>query len=319
MIFNKLDRGENCDDDFELNTLLQESIRNSADGNLLTSPDSLIVSISRSQGSNNDEQNTTTAFTSTPRKGSVQSLGIDGLDSLKFSYKVSWPLELIANAEAIKKYNQVMGFLLKVKRAKFVLDKARRWMWKGKGIATYSHKHHWLVEQKLLHFVDAFHQYVMDRVYHSAWRELCEGMATARSLDEVMEVHEAYLLSIQRQCFVVPDKLWALIASRINSILNLALDFYSVQQTLSSGGAIPTIKARCEMEVERIEKQFDDCIAFLLRVLSFKLNVGNFPHLADLVTRINYNYFYMSDGGNLKTRTESVASRFRKASSGGAE
>lgn len=26
------------------------------------------------------------------------------------------------------------------------------------------------------------------------------------------------------------------------------------------------MKARCEMEVERIEKQFDDCIAFLLRV-----------------------------------------------------
>lgn len=26
--------------------------------------------------------------------------------------------------------SQVMSFLLKVKRAKFVLDKARRWMWK---------------------------------------------------------------------------------------------------------------------------------------------------------------------------------------------
>ena len=117
---------------------------------------------------------------------------------------------------------QVMGFLLKVKRAKFALDKARRWMWKvlffiiifltcypgygysfidesiqlqspdkeiyslkgheynvivtvlqlgycsdlfqGRGNATNSRKHHWLVEQKLLHFVDAFHQYVMDRV-----------------------------------------------------------------------------------------------------------------------------------------------------------
>lgn len=45
------------------------------------------------------------------------------------------------------------------------------------------------------------------QVYHSAWLELCEGMAAARSLDEVIEVHEAYLLSIQRQCFVVPDKL----------------------------------------------------------------------------------------------------------------
>jgi len=58
----------------------------------------------------------------------------------------------------------------------------------------------------------------------------------------------------------------ALIASRINSILGIALDFYNIQQTLSSGGAVSAIKARCEMEVDRIEKQFDDCIAFLLRV-----------------------------------------------------
>lgn len=87
------------------------------------------------------------------------------------------------------------------------------------------------------------------------------------------------------------------------------------------------------MEINRIEKQFDDCIAFLMRVssfspffkipnpncynyfnsadligsyhvanfqiLSFKLNVGQFPHLADLVTRINYNHFYMSHNGSL--------------------
>ncbi|KAG5252365.1 gamma-tubulin complex component [Salix suchowensis] len=315
VIFGKLDKGETWDDDFELNTILQESIRNSADGTLLSAPDSLVVSITKNHGFDSDELPNTPTLSSTPRKSRLHNFSIDGLDSLKFTYKVSWPLELIANTESIKKYNQVMGFLLKVKRAKFALDKARRWMWKGRGnAATNSHKHHWLVEQKLLHFVDAFHQYVMDRVYHSAWRELCEGMTAAGSLDEVIEVHEAYLLSIQRQCFVVPDKLWALIASRINSILGLALDFYSIQQTLSSSGAASAMKARCEMEVERIEKQFDDCIAFLLRVLSLKLNVGNFPHLADLVTRINYNYFYMSDNGNLMTATgsEIVTSRLGK-------
>ncbi|GAV69020.1 Spc97_Spc98 domain-containing protein [Cephalotus follicularis] len=315
VIFSKLDKGESWDDDFELNTILQESIRNSADGMLLSAPDSLVVSLTKNQGSDGDEKYSKVSLASAPRKSPGHSFGIDCLDSLKFTYKISWPLELIANAESIKKYNQVMGFLLKVKRAKFVLDKARRWMWKGRGTRTNSRKHHWLVEQKLLHFVDAFHQYVMDRVYHSSWLELCEGMATAGSLDEVIEVHEAYLLSIQRQCFVVPDKLWALIASRINSILGLALDFYSIQQTLSSGGAVSAINARCEMELERIEKQFDDCIAFLLRVLSFKLNVGHFPHLADLVTRINYNYFYMSDSGNLMTApgSETVNSRLGKA------
>ena len=133
-----------------------------------------------------------------------------------------------------------MGFLLKVKRAKFLLDKARRWMWKvwfcffiffthwfghiniilffiylfhlfdfnswawlkfsstrfrshmfnelilfffsfwrpfhfdlqGRGTATNQYKRHWLLEQKLLHFVDAFHQYVMDRVrtFSNIWK-----------------------------------------------------------------------------------------------------------------------------------------------------
>ncbi|KAB2627188.1 gamma-tubulin complex component 5-like [Pyrus ussuriensis x Pyrus communis] len=265
----------------KLNTILQESIRNSVDGVLRSFPDSLIVSLTKNHYLNGNEQPKMASLPSTPHKSRVQSFGMDGLDLLNFTYKVSWPLELIANAEAIKKYNQVMGFLLKVKRAKLVLDKARRWMWKGRGSAASNHKRHWLVEQKFLHFVDAFHQYVMDRVYHNAWRELCEGMATARSLDEVIEVHELYLLTIQRQCFVVPDKLWALIASRINNILRLALDFYSIQLTLS-GGTVSAIKAKCEMEVDRIEKQFDDCIAFLLKVLSFKLNVGHFPHLADL-------------------------------------
>ncbi|KAM7266457.1 hypothetical protein ACFE04_004354 [Oxalis oulophora] len=301
VVFSKLGKRESCDDDFELNTLLQESIRNSADGNLLSAPDTLVVSISKAHGFDGEDQTSSAPLPSTPRKNRVLSFGIDGLDSLKFTYRVSWPLELIANAEAIKKYNQVMGFLLKVKRAKYVLDKARMWMWKCKGTGTGNRKHHWLVEQKLLHFVDAFHQYVMDKVYHNAWLVLCEGMEKARSLDEVLEVHEAYLLSIQRQCFVVPDKLWALIATRINTILSLALDFYSIQQTLSSGVVVSSIKARCETELNRIDKQFDDCIAFLLRVLSFKLNVGNFPHLADLVARINYNHFYMSHTGNLTT------------------
>nr|AAF79606.1 F5M15.11 [Arabidopsis thaliana] len=332
VIFDRLGKGESSNDDFELNIIIQESIRNSADTMLLSSPDALVVSIS-SEGCldrDKDDKGDVKSLSS-PRESSVNNYAIDCLESLKFTYKVPWPLELIANSEAIKKYNQVMGFLLKVKRAKYVLDKARRLMWKGKGSATKIRKHHCLLEQKLLNFVDAFHQYVMDRVYHTAWRELCEAMVKAGSLDEVIDVHETYLLSIQRQCFVVQEKLWAIIASRINMILGLALEFYSIQQTLSSGGAVSAIKARWEMEIDRIEKQFEDCIAFLLRVrplypnfgalfsclslvnmyyrnlqvLTSKKNVGHFPHLADLVTRINYNYHYMSDTGSSMTASGS--------------
>ena len=65
---------------------------------------------------------------------------------------------------------------------------------------------------------------------------------------------------------------WALISSRVKTILSLALDFYSIQRTLCGGGAAPAIKARCQLEIERVGRQFDECIAFLLRVIEIKFS-----------------------------------------------
>ncbi|MCO5582810.1 hypothetical protein L7F22_036710 [Adiantum nelumboides] len=306
VLFNKLDRGEPWDDFYELNTMLQESVRSSADGVLLPALDALVVTVQ-------NRPNIGTEMGSGPVPlhipGRNLTFGIDILDSLSFVYKVSWPLELIITKNAIKKYNQVMTFLFKVKRAKFALDKACRWMWKD-GIGNMTDiKQQLLLQQKLMHFVNTLHQYVMDRVLYSAWEELCQGMAMARSLDEVIACHDAYLVSIQRQCLVAPDKLWALISSRVKTILSLALDFYSIQRTLFGGGAAPAIKARCQLEIGRIGRQFEECIVFLLRVLSFKLNVGHFPHLAELVTRINYNFYYVSESGHLLTPLPEVTGR----------
>lgn len=47
----------------------------------------------------------------------------------------------------------------------------------------------------------------LKQVLYSSWIELSEGMAAAGSLDEVIACHDAYLVSIQRQCLVAPDKL----------------------------------------------------------------------------------------------------------------
>lgn len=67
----------------------QESIRNSSDGSLLSAPESFVVSISKTHGFDGDEQTNTAIIASTPRKSCPQSYGIDGLDSLKFTYKVN--------------------------------------------------------------------------------------------------------------------------------------------------------------------------------------------------------------------------------------
>lgn len=55
---------------------------------LLSAPDSLVVSIAKNHGFDGDEQLNTVNFTSTPHKSHARSSGIDGLDLLKFTYKV---------------------------------------------------------------------------------------------------------------------------------------------------------------------------------------------------------------------------------------
>lgn len=66
-------------------TCPQESLRNSADGMILSSPDLLVVSIAK----NHDDgtgQTSGVAISSTHK--SYRGFGIDRLDSLKFTYQV---------------------------------------------------------------------------------------------------------------------------------------------------------------------------------------------------------------------------------------
>ncbi|KAL2904145.1 Gamma-tubulin complex component 5, partial [Bienertia sinuspersici] len=79
VIFNKVDKGESWDDDFELNIILQEPIKNSANAMILTAPDSLVVSITKSHGLD-------AAIALTPHKGHERILGVNSLDVLNITY-----------------------------------------------------------------------------------------------------------------------------------------------------------------------------------------------------------------------------------------
>lgn len=68
--------------------LVQESIRNSADSVLLSAPDSLIVSLTKNQCSISTEQLNSATIPTTPHGTHAKIFGIDGLDLLKFTYKV---------------------------------------------------------------------------------------------------------------------------------------------------------------------------------------------------------------------------------------
>lgn len=68
------------------------------------------------------------------------------------------------------------------------------------------------------------------------------------------------------------DDQWALIAGRVKAILGLALEYYSIQRTLCDGVAAPNTTARCQSDLERVERQFYECMVFLLRVIALSQN-----------------------------------------------
>lgn len=55
---------------------------------LLRAPDSLVVSIIKGEGLDTEEQPNIAPVPTTPRKSRGHGFGIDGLDLLKFTYKV---------------------------------------------------------------------------------------------------------------------------------------------------------------------------------------------------------------------------------------
>lgn len=52
----------------------------------------------------------------------------------------------------------------------------------------------------------------------------------------------------------------------MRTMVAIALDFCSLQRTLSSDGANPDVRARGEAEMQRLERQFHESMVFLLRV-----------------------------------------------------
>jgi len=55
---------------------------------LLSAPDSLVVTITKNRAHSDEEASTTSAVLSTLRQSQANSFGINGLDMLKFTYKV---------------------------------------------------------------------------------------------------------------------------------------------------------------------------------------------------------------------------------------
>ena len=70
-----------------------------------------------------------------------------------------------------------------------------------------------------------------------------QSLERATSLEEVTAAHSAFLEAAMRQCLLAPDKTWKLIENAVHRILNLVLQFTTLQRALRQKvGEAPSVR-----------------------------------------------------------------------------
>ncbi|KAL0024129.1 hypothetical protein WJX77_000413 [Trebouxia sp. C0004] len=209
---------------------------------------------------------------------------------LRLHYRVPWPLSIIVDDATLVKYNQVLTFLLQVRWAKWSLERVR--VKAGRGEAGRPLEHGDVLAHQLSHFVNTLHQFVMDRLLHGAWLALEQALEGAKSLEEVKAAHSRFVVAVQRQCLLAPDKTWKLIEGVVVQILNQVLQFADLQQKLRTPGTKVSV-ADVRAELEALDAKFKDRHRYLLKVLTAKtLKISWQSELHYLVMRVNFNDFH---------------------------
>ncbi|KAL0048039.1 hypothetical protein WJX82_006302 [Trebouxia sp. C0006] len=209
---------------------------------------------------------------------------------LRLHYRVPWPLSMIVDDATLVKYNQFLTFLLQIRWAKWSLERVR--VKAGRGEAGRPLEHGDVLAHQLSHFVNTLHQFVMDRLLHGAWLALEQALEGARSLEEVTAAHSRFVVAVQRQCLLAPDKTWKLIEGVVVQILNQMLHFADLQQKLKKPGT-KVLVADARAELEALHAKFKDRHRYLLKVLTAKtLKISWQSELHYLVMRINFNDFH---------------------------
>ncbi|RDD38403.1 Gamma-tubulin complex component 5 [Trichoplax sp. H2] len=173
------------------------------------------------------------------------SLAIETLSCLDLQYEVAWPLDIVIDSFAMDYYNKIFRFLLQIKWALWQLEdlsfgdlvrpnldesdieaeeKSSDYLTPSDDIEKSSllHQMH-ILRFKLIHFVNALHQYMMSKVLYSSGIEFQDRLEKASDLDEIIEIHKRYIKTLHDRCLLT-DRV-RIVRETIAKILNIAIMF----------------------------------------------------------------------------------------------
>ncbi|EAU84459.2 hypothetical protein CC1G_01455 [Coprinopsis cinerea okayama7 len=157
---------------------------------------------------------------------------VRAIEGLSVEYAVPFPLTYIFRPEIVQIYSEIFVFLLQIRRAKHVLERIL--------IREDNDRHQRLKEElkvfyamrsRLSWFANTLLNFLTTYVLHVQILKFHEDLDKAKSLDEIITLHDDHLDKIQGRCLLKPNA--SALHKSIISILDICLHFTNIFVTFA--------------------------------------------------------------------------------------
>ncbi|XP_034247180.1 gamma-tubulin complex component 4 [Thrips palmi] len=227
----------------------------------------------------------------------------NGWTALVLHYRVSWPLHLVFTPEVLDSYNQLFGFLLRVKKTQRQLhhlwtfqmtNKSQRWQ----------DSRIWKIRTWLMFIVDHLQYYLQVDVLESQWTIFQNAVESTRDFEALRHAHMNFLASTLSQTFLLlgsaqnepsatsyqkPESLKDNpVHNSLSGLLRLCERFCN---SVASWGETE-LSIDQEDEITLLCRELDHLVSFLLQLLASLRSQPCGTHLAQLLLRLDFNRWF---------------------------
>ncbi|CAH0521226.1 unnamed protein product [Peronospora belbahrii] len=242
-----------------------------------------------------------------------------------FTFSAEPPLRILFSTSIMQKYSRLGVLLVQVKAVESALIKFKSTLRHRQCYTVIE----WNMRHVLLHVADMLHytknllSYLTSQISRERWSKYRQILQSSRSLAEMDATHEEYLDHLLSRFFLLSKH--AAVTQRILTTFNHILRYIShVDEFVSvvdrnTQASFPeywndnemeqdVVKCTCSVpsvlllghpefcvlrsEMARNLKQFQRQSHFLVIVLTSMQKHGASPHVNEILTQLNYNYFY---------------------------
>ncbi|KAI5993575.1 Spc98 family-domain-containing protein [Pisolithus albus] len=186
-------------------------------------------------------------------KAASASQTVNVIDGLLAEYAVPFPLTYIFTPSVLQSYCSIFVFLLKIRRAKSVLEQILLRSAVANAALRSELKVFYAMRGKLSWFINAFFNFVTTFVIHSQSIKFWEAVNRARSLDELITIHNEHLDMLVRKCFL--HSRTSEISKAIITILDMCLHFRNMFTAYAGDTAHDILRLSVSLRRHRSRRQ----------------------------------------------------------------